>query len=514
MISFMRFFCLNIPKIIIFADNMKRLFATLIICFVSVSAAYAGLDVSRSEASESWQVDWSASTRMAGSTGQYMPFWARTGEDGILPLRSSGLITAGADLAYRSPGGLFFETGTNLVGALALKNPLNRTPVYGFVDRLYVSGGWRMLRMDVGMIPRHGELGWQSITGGDFILSGNARNLPGVNLSSDWIYFEKGHWVGIRGNLAHYHLWDARVVPGAMIHNKSVDIKIALGRKVDLIAGFHHYAHWGGEGQAVSFRDYVKIFFAKRGDASDSWSDQHNVFGNHLGREWARLVWRARPFTMTFQYDKPFEDNSGMIFQNFPDGVWSLQFALNDRNAFVTDLTYEFINTTWQSGDRHDRPATEEEMAKQDPSDTFYGKIILGGCDNYFGNSPYSSGWTHHGRTIGLPLILPAMPDADGVVPVISNTRVRGHHFALAGVVARKVPYRFKATFTENFGTYSRPYENKPWQLSMALEADVTREIFAQPLSLAVGVYGDVGQLYQDSFGLTLKLIYSGRKRF
>lgn len=467
-----------------------------------------------------WNLRWNSSVRMAGSiggdgsVGTYLPFWARTGGDGILPVRSSGLMTAGADIGYRHANGLFFEAGTNLAGALALKSPLNTKPVYGMVDRLYVSGGWKMLRMDVGMIPRRGELGPLSITGGDFLMSGNARNLPGVNLRADWIYFEKGHWVGIRGNLAHYHLWDNRVVKNAMIHNKSIAIKFALGRKVDLMAGFDHYAQWGGEGQAVSFRDYVKIFFAQRGDSSDSWSDQNNVFGNHLGREWARLVWRSEPLTLTFQYDKPFEDNSGMIFQNFPDGVWTLQFALNNRKAFVTDITCEFINTTWQSGDRHDRPATEEELSRQDPSDPFYGKIVLGGCDNYFGNSPYGSGWTHHGRTMGLPLILPAMPNAEGFVPQISNTRVRGYHLALAGMVSKVVPYRFKATFTENFGTYSKPYPGAPWQLSLALEADAIKSATRLPVTFSVGLYGDIGKLYPDSAGLTLRISYDGSHRF
>ena len=493
---------------------MKKLLFTFVLYLVSISAVNAGPASSTPAGGGLWQIDWNASARMGASTGQYMPFWARTGENGILPLRSSGLVTAGADLSYRHHNGLFFEAGTNLAGALALKSPLNSKPDYGIVDRLYVSAGWKMLRMDIGMKPRHGELGWQSITGGDFLMSGNARNLPGINLSSDWIYFEKGHWVGVRGNLSHYHLWDNRTVPGAMIHNKSVDIKLALGRKVDLLAGFHHYAQWGGEGQAVSFHDYVKIFFAKRGDASDSWSDQNNVFGNHLGREWARLVWRARPFTMTLQYDKPFEDNSGMVFQNFPDGVWTLQFAFSNRKSIVTDLTYEFINTTWQSGDRHDRPATEEEMARQDPSSAFYGKIVLGGCDNYFGNSPYASGWPHYGRTIGLPLILPAMPNDAGIVPMSSNTRVRGHHLAIGGMVARKVPYRFKATFTENFGTYFTPYANTPWQLSLALEADATKEATSLPVAFSVGVYGDVGKLYPLSAGLTLRITYDGFRRF
>ena len=470
---------------------MKRLLLILLSLFPVLAYGAAG-----------WDIAWDASLRMAGSTGQYMPFWARTGEDGILPVRSSGLLTAGTDIRYRHANGIFFEAGTNLAGVLALKSPLNRTPVYGMVDRLYVSGGWKMLRMDVGMIPRRGDLGPLSVTGGDFHMSGNARNLPGVNLSSDWIYFEKGHWFGVKGNLAHYQTIDSRRVKGAMIHNKAIAAKFALGRKVDLIAGFDHYAHWGGEGQAESFKDYVKIFFAMRGDASDSPSDQLNVFGNHLGREWARVVWRARPFTMTFQYDKPFEDNSGMIFQNFPDGVWTLQFALNDREAFVTDVTYEFINTTWQSGDKHD--------ITNDKGET----IILGGRDNYFGNSPYASGWTHFGRTIGLPLILPAMPDADGVVPRVVNTRVRGHHIALAGMVARKVPYRFKATFTENFGTYGVPYPETPWQLSLALEADLAKRLTRLPVVFSLGIYGDVGRLYPDSVGLTLKVSYAGSHCF
>ena len=470
---------------------MKRLLLILLSLFPVLAYGTAG-----------WDIAWDASLRMAGSTGQYMPFWARTGEDGILPVRSSGLLTAGTDIRYRHANGIFFEAGTNLAGVLALKSPLNRTPVYGMVDRLYVSGGWKMLRMDVGMIPRRGDLGPLSVTGGDFHMSGNARNLPGVNLSSDWIYFEKGHWFGVKGNLAHYQTIDSRRVKGAMIHNKAIAAKFALGRKVDLIAGFDHYAHWGGEGQAESFKDYVKIFFAMRGDASDSPSDQLNAFGNHLGREWARVVWRARPFTMTFQYDKPFEDNSGMIFQNFPDGVWTLQFALNDREAFVTDVTYEFINTTWQSGDKHD--------ITNDKGET----IILGGRDNYFGNSPYASGWTHFGRTIGLPLILPAMPDADGVVPRVVNTRVRGHHIALAGMVARKVPYRFKATFTENFGTYGVPYPETPWQLSLALEADLAKRLTRLPVVFSLGIYGDVGRLYPDSVGLTLKVSYAGSHCF
>ena len=212
---------------------------------------------------------------------------------------------------------------------------------------------------------------------------------------------------------------------------------------------------------------------------------------------------------MTFQYDKPFEDNSGMRLQNCPDGVWTLQMKLANRKAAVTDITYEYIATTWQSGPRHDRPATEEEMASQNPDSPFYGTIVLGGMDNYFNHSPYVSGWTNYGRTIGLPLMVPRLPE-NGISMGIINNRVRGHHLGLAGVIAQQVPYRIKSTFTQNYGTYAFPFDSMCWQLSLAFEADKA----FRDMTLSLGVYGDIGQLYQNGAGLTLKLAYHGRRKW
>lgn len=465
---------------------------------------------------QEWKTDWDFMARLGGSSGQYMPFWARTGGDGILPVRSSGLLTLEADARYEDTDGMFFETGFKLAGAVAMRSPLNTRNLYGMMDRLYVSGGWKMIRLDLGMVPRHGELGDLSVTGGDIILSCNARNLPGVNLSSDWIYFEKGHWFGIRGNLAHYVMSDNRYVKGTLIHNKSLAGKVSLGRKVDVMGGLNHFVQWGGTAQGLegaqqqSLGAFFKILFGMKGDRHSSVSDQNNALGNHLGNEWMRIVWRADRFTLTAQYDKPFEDNSGKNFQNFPDGVWTLQLGLKDRKAFLTDITYEFINTTWQSGPAHDRPATEEEKAEQDVNDYYYGKIVLGGCDNYFNNGPYRSGWTYYGRMIGLPLCIPAAPVEAGYTMGILNNRIRGHHIGVKGVVAERIPYRFKATFTENFGKYHQTetsfFASRPWQLSLALETDITGDLTGLPLLFSIGVYGDVGKVYQNSVGLTFRI--------
>lgn len=474
---------------------------------------------------QGWQAEWNISGNLLAGTGECLPFWQRTVEGGIMPYSSSGVVMAGGDFSYQGRRGWTFSAGTNLVGSLASRSPYNQTSVYGMVDRLYASASWKMLHIDAGLKPRLRELGDLSLTGGSIVHSGYSRNLPGVNAWSDWIYFEKGHWVGIRGNLAHYQMLDTRHVSDAYIHNKSLAIKFALGRKVDLEFCLDHWAQWGGASEALgerpaSFKDYYRIFFAKQGGEDATLSDQQNALGNHLGREYIRLYWRYSAFDMTLQYDMPFEDGGQIIkTQNIPDGVYSLKFSFKDRDALVTDVLYEYVHTTWQSGDTHDRPATEEEMTRdydkyvywQDPEHHYYGRIVEGGLDNYFNNGEYRSGWTYHGRTIGLPLLLPAAPNAEGVTMGIVNNRVRAHHFGIKGMFDT-VPYRFRATYSSNWGRYSKSpaFESRPKQLSLALEVELGEQVTDMPMAVAVGAYADFGKLYKNSAGLTLRMFWRG----
>ncbi len=491
----------------------KHLFLGILLGTLSLSAE-----------AQNWEVNWGGTANAFYSTSEYLPFWARTNNDGIFPYSTSGVLTVGADIRYGKKEGWNFEAGTNLVGGIAKGTSYSPEGIYGLVDRLYVSGSWRMLHLDIGMKPRERELSDLSISGGNIMYSRNARNMPGINAWTDWIYFEKGHWVGIKGNFAHYQMIDNRYVTNTLLHNKSLSIKVALGRKVDLSFGLEHWAQWGGNSpiygqQPDAFKDYIRVVLGQGGGEGSTTSDQVNVLGNHLGKEYIRLDWRAKDFTMTFQYDKPFEDGSGLKFKNAPDGIWSLQFSLNNREQWVTDVIYEFVSTTWQSGTAHDRPATEEEMAKQDPNDFYYGKIVIGGCDNYFGNGEYKSGWTYYNRVIGCPLLLPSAPNADGITTSMASTRVRAHHFGIKGIAFKKVPYKFLATYSFNYGKYyqgeSSFFASVPQQLSLALEAEVGERVLKNfPIAVTVGLYADFGEVYPDCFGFTVKFSYLDRKRF
>lgn len=496
--------------------NRLILIASILFCLPSVLCA------------QGWKLDWNVSTQVSIGTGDYLSFWQRTYEGGYMPYTFSGLATAGTGVSYYADNGLYFEAGTHLVGSYVTDKNAREDKISGLVDRLYVSGGWKMIHLDVGMKPRIRELGDLSLTGGNITYSGYARNFPGINLWTDWIYFEKGHWFGIRGNFAHYELMDNRWTQRTMVHNKSLAFKFALGRKVDLEVGLDHWAQWGGVSRDLgqrpsSFKDFVRVVFARQGGADATASDQQNALGNHLGREYVRLKWKAEPFDMTFQYDMPFEDGRGMVkIQNAPDGVYTLMFSFRDRKALVTDLLYEYVHTTWQSGDVHDRPATEEEMTGsydnaywQDPDDFYYGRIVIGGKDNYFNNGEYKSGWTNHGQTIGLPLLLPNAPGEDGVTMGVVNNRVRAHHIGVKGNLW-KIPYSFRSTLSSNWGKFHNAsgsiFETKPWQLSLALEVELGRQVTDLPLTFAMGVYGDVGELYQNSVGLSLRIFYNDFK--
>lgn len=509
---------------IIFAGMKRNNCYLYILSLMSAMLATAQL-----YAQQGWTLDWEGRAYLNGGTGDCLPFWQRIGYDGIMPNTSSAVFTAGADFKYKASNGLYFETGTNLVGQAFTASPWNERGAAGFVDRLYVSGGWRMLHLDVGMKPRVREFGDLSITGGNIVITGNARNMPGVNAWSDWIWFEKGHWFGIKGNIAHYQTIDSRYVQGAMIHNKSFAFKVALGKKVDFEAGLDHWAQWGGVNPSLgkrpsSFKDYVRVVLGKKGGTDATLSDQLNALGNHLGREYLRLVWHPSAFSILLQYDMPFEDGMNWIKTNpMPDGVYTLKFSLNDRKAAVTDIIYEFVHTTFQGGNIHDRPATEEEMTKkynryvywQDPNHYNYGKIVEGGRDDYFNNSEYRSGWTYFGRTIGLPLVIPAAPGENGVTMGVISNRVRAHHFGIKGN-AGPVPYSFKATYSSNWGRYSNSsdsiFHTRPKQLSLALEVELSEQVTRIPLTFSVGAYGDFGKLYRNSAGLSLRVFYCGSR--
>ena len=484
-------------------------------------------------------IRWDASLYGAGATSEALPFWAVTGKNGVFPDSRSAFVVAGADLVYETAPGVDIYAGMKFSGFFtpAAFSGVNSSPVIkGFLpserngsvawnavlNELYVGAGWKMLRLDLGIADREPEYGGLSLTGGDIVWSGNSRSMPGYNLQVN--YFEVPGTRGIfsvKANYADYKMIDDRYVDGPMLHNKSLFFKFRLFPRLHLQLGLEQWSMWGGISpvngpQPATFNDYLRVVCGMRGGSDATESDQVNVLGDHRGRELIRLDWEGDAFTVSFAHDIPFEDGSGMGFQNFPDGVNTLFFSFKDRKKWVADILYEFVYTKWQSGPYHDTGADPDRQDEE--------WHVLGGCDNYFNNGEYKSGWTCFGRTAGLPLFTPVPVSEDGTVLGICNNRVVAHHLGIGGMLGTKVPYRLKATYSRNYGLYYQTlpespgseryfFDSVPWQLSLALELDIPRFVRNLPVSLSIGAYGDIGELYEDSFGLILKISCSGRFR-
>lgn len=464
-----------------------------------------------------WYVEMSG----LGSTKRALPFWSHTNKGGVYPETCGGLLRAGANGSRKTASPFRIDWGIGLAGYEAAKgysevHNSDGSNLRGMVQELYVGAGWKNLNLDLGIRRRPSGFGGLSVTGGNFVLTDNAQSFPGYNLHSDWSHapFAKDV-LSFRFDFGDYGLWDNRYVTHTLLHNQALYFKIDISKRLSFTGGMDLWSEWGGTSpdygrQPQGLKDYFRVMFGASGGDDATESDQINALGNHLGRELLRLDLDQDRWHLTFQHDRPFEDGSGVGFQNFPDAVNTLHFSFKDKDRWFSDLLLEFVYTKWQSGTRHDRPATEEEL-KKNPDKKVY---VVGGCDNYFNNGEYKSGWTYNGRTIGLPLFIPSAKDENGITRGVADNRIIAWNVGAAGKLFRQVPYLVKVTYSKNFGKYhqtDRLFDSAPRQVSGAFEVTFPKRVIDNSTQVSIGFYADKGSIYPDTAGITVKLGWGGR---
>ena len=422
------------------------------------------------------------------SSGDATPFWAQANQNGLVPQNCIAL----AQVKALKPLELGFA-GSNSVGTAAIAGPakafqwqagasfadaLDNRPgglkALPMVDELYAGIRWKVLGLDAGMMHRTREflgsdaaLGSLSVTEGHVVESNNARSMPGYSLVLEpWaVPFTKGH-VHISGLWGDYKPLGHRFMDGALVHRLRGYLRydIAAGFFVQL--GLDHYALWAGSNpeygtMPVTLGNYFRIATARKGTSEGSGGDQLNRLGDHGGAEQFRFGWQGEGRSVTFQWEKPYADKSGMRMDNFPDGVYTIHFSLSDKNRWVSDVLLEAHYTMWQSGTVY-----EEELDNNGnplPPDERAG-LKNTGCDNYFNNVEYRSGWTNMGRPICGPLFF-AGPDERGYWN-IRNNRYKALHLGVGGKFFRVAPYRLMLTAGMHYGTYHYPYVGESSMMS------------------------------------------------
>ncbi len=325
-----------------------------------------------------------------------------------------------------------------------------------YFQQLYAHCRLYIFDITAGIKPFSTTFGDETLSIGSLLFSKNAHFMPRVSISIDkWTAFPFTYgYMEVRGGISH--LWaypqpatlylpyqlpnntQYSVVSGHYIHYKYAGVRLGGKLPVNIGYEFHHAAQWGGTSTKYgdlgnSMSAFRNVFLGKEG--GNTAIETNNVQGNHLCMQQLSLDIKLNALHIS-AYWQVLQDDGPIKFigttMNNADGLWGVNISQN-YVPYLQTLTYEFLNTTEQSGPVHDIDG-----------------FIFGGRDSYYSHSVYTHGWTYLGRTIGNPLLSP------------DNNRVRAHHIGIKGDIFT-YRYRLLCTHARYYLQYA---EDLPYNLS------------------------------------------------
>ncbi|WP_405224887.1 capsule assembly Wzi family protein [Dokdonia sp. Asnod1-B02] len=358
-----------------------------------------------------------------------LPFWSFTNSQGFLSESSSYGVSAFAKADYSISENHMFTLGAGAYISDGFNENLRRSNLY-----LEYKNKWFLVTAGAKQLtPEKYNL---STINNNILQTGNSRPFPGI-IISNVTPIKLSNKFSLDGELAHYSLNDNRSTKNAQIHYKMIRSNWRINETSSLSIALRHYVQWAGtlsDGTELpsDLNAFGRIFIGANGGDIDNPNEAINALGNHLGSYNVNYKKYFKNGTLAVYHQSLFEDRSGRELNNFPDGVWGLNYQPNE-SKFIKSILYEYIQTVSQSG----APRPTEGSAQQS------------GGDNYFRNSIYRSGWTYEGAIIGLPFLNPF-----GNTTTPSNNRMIGHHLGIAGKIGR-IDYAVKGSYVQNLGTYT-----------------------------------------------------------
>ncbi|MFD1140066.1 capsule assembly Wzi family protein [Larkinella insperata] len=446
---------------------------------------------------------------MASSADQ-LPFWLRANQYGIVPLQGPfATLRGGIRREYQTDSNATrqrrFDWGAGAYGVV------NAGATKQFwLPELYAKVRYGQVELWAGRRRELYGIGDSTLSSGFVIWSGNALPIPKVQLQTP-------NFVPIGGFLkkilafrvGYAHGWfNAPYIQGALFHQKYIYGRFGKPHwPFKIYAGLNHQVQWGGYADYLlsspfavygrlpsSFQDYVSLVLGRYPkdlvNNQQTTFDGENRVGNHIGSIDYAVEWISPRLNTLFYYQHLYEDASGVVLINFPDGLWGLRV----RNRTVGPArrfrwkaaVVEWLSTTNQSGPVFDQTAQYQ------------------GADNYFNHGQYREGWSYFSRTIGTPFIAPRADYTARVREYIGggffpNNRVNVWYLGLEAA-AHQVQLSARASFSRNYGTFNEPYSPPFEQFSALLSAQYSFS-HLNHTTLAVSLAYDQGELYPRQTG-------------
>lgn len=452
--------------------------------------------------------------------GSNAPYWLTANRQGMVSTEKSSQYGR-YGLEY---GGRFKndKMGYKIVGDIVTAHNNNAD---FFVQQLYGEVSWRWLTLGIGSKERFSEtrvhhtefsgtdimknrvnslfptLGYNRLTmlsSGGMTYSGNSRPIPQARLEiPEYTPFPwtKG-WLKIRGHIAYGRFTDdnfqERFTRGnditvygknILYHSKAGFVEIGKAEKFPLLfeGGLEMYSQFGGDlythgdGLIVSMpatlSDYWKAFIPLSGSDDTPEVEQTNISGNMVGSWHAAFTIPTKSMDIRIYGEHLFEDFSQLFFFEYQsdrhgkrniiyypwkDMLYGIRITNKSGTLpFISAVQYEYLTTKDQSGALYN-----------DPDDYFSEQ--MDGVDNYY-NHGFYPGWHHWGMGMGNPLVISPSYNSNSSLKFRSN-RLIAHNAGINGTLESlrlPIAYRLQYTYSENWGTYTNPLEEKKYSTSL-----------------------------------------------
>lgn len=357
-----------------------------------------------------------------GYSGEQSPFWMHSNTRGRIDEMTNLAGWASASVKFLIDKNSFAEIGAGGLYQNGYTDKLQLDEAYFTFKNHWLTatvGRKQMADLYLGLSASNQNILW----------SLNARPMPGIRFYTPEPVFIKGEaGLGFKASYEEYLFDDDRYVKDAHLHHKSFHI-VYKARKFEIIAGLQHFVQWGGTSPVYgrlpqSFQDYLQIVAGREGSDNVS-GEEANALGNHLGSYEIYVNSNIAGYDFQLIYNHLFEDGSGRVLRNTPDGRYGIFIKNRKQGGWVDALMYEFYYTKNQS-------------AASPTSD---------GIDNYFNNNLYRSGWTYEQRILGVPFIT-----LDNDRFRVNNNQILVHHLGFTGRAFTFLPYKFLTSYRRNYG--------------------------------------------------------------
>lgn len=431
------------------------------------------------------------------STSDAMPFWLTHNQLGKFKQNVNFQQYIGANYSFTKKliPNIKLLTGTQLAATSDHKSTKLR------IIEAYTSLQGRLFKLSLGSMAPPEQFEGLSSTNGNFNRSRNARPYPKLSLESAGyipapVFKER---LSFAFTYEEGYLYDNRYIDHARLHYGRILLRYKLKQASYITAGYKRYIFWGGtqpngEKLPSGLGDYFRYIFGEKGGDQFLETDQLNVAGNTLGIYHLSLEKSWANWDTEIRIQHPFEDHSGMEFENYRDNFYMLYLSRKQKGKLLDAVVLEYLCTKNQSGDRHQITGPKEDR--------------MHGMDNYFNHGVYRSGFSFMGYSMGTPLFGP-INGPNSSQPGFINTRVSAWHLGAKGFLSNpQLSWQTLISYTHNWGTYFFPFDKRLNQWYTYLELGWHLPQHSLELSGKIGA--DFGDFTGDQLGFGL----SFRKAF